>query len=137
MRQDEAFISPFEETLAAPDKLNLALPKLGALPALENCSGAIIYDRTASRTRYLLILGDPVGKENKNHDHPILLCINLQLNTWRYIRLKNAEKVLRGRSCASMIIIGELRSPDSDVFLCLFGGVSENRDVSFVTFSPL
>ncbi|KAL5530808.1 hypothetical protein ACEPAF_7066 [Sanghuangporus sanghuang] len=129
MRQDEAFISPFEETLARPDKLDLVLPKLGSLPALQNASGAIVYDLTASKTRYLLILGDAV-----NHNHPILICINLELNTWRNIRLKNAEKVPRGRSRASMIVIGDLRAPDSDVFLCLFGGVNEDPDTGRIRY---
>ncbi|KAL5488435.1 hypothetical protein ACEPAI_6553 [Sanghuangporus weigelae] len=129
MRQDEAFISPFQETLARPDKLDLVLPKLGSLPALQNASGAIVYDLTASKTRYLLILGDAV-----NHNHPILICINLELNTWRNIRLKNAEKVPRGRSRASMIVIGDLRAPDSDVFLCLFGGVNEDPDTGQIRY---
>ncbi|EJD00755.1 uncharacterized protein FOMMEDRAFT_157861 [Fomitiporia mediterranea MF3/22] len=130
MRDDRSLISPFEETLSVPQTSGLELPGLGPLPTLNNAVGTVVHDNTASMTPYLLLLGEPVRKSSRKESHPELLCINLKQNAWRIIELRNARSVPNGRSRASMIISGTLRTEGVDVYLCVFGG-----DVNTITSS--
>lgn len=128
MRHDKSFISPFHDRLSRPENSDLTLARIACLPALKNPIGTIMHDDTATKTSYMLILGDPTGEEYEGCNNPILICINLRINTWRRIKLKRSSKVPGGRAYASMIVSGQLRLPGCDVFLCVFGGVKEEVD---------
>ena len=105
-------------------KLNRLPEKRTSLPLLQDPVGTILRDRQ-KRITYLLILGDIVetfSKDDDNPKAPLLLCINLTLGKWLEIPLKKAKRVEGGRCRASMVVTGDIGSPD--LKLLVFGGVN-------------
>lgn len=137
MRLDPSNISPFQDTFVREDDSWTKLYKLRSLPVLQDPIATIVHDDSATKHSYMLILGDPVGEGWESCNHPILVCINLVFNTWRIISLRNSRKVPCGRAHGSMIVSGELRTRDRDVYLCVFGGVTEEIEDVSGTIYPL
>ncbi|KAH8115678.1 hypothetical protein DFH11DRAFT_1586395 [Phellopilus nigrolimitatus] len=129
MREDPAKLSPFKKSpnLSSNDESKIALPRLGSLPVLQDPIGTLFYDKSRSRTTYLLIFGDPIAPGLE--DHPILICINLTLNLWSEIALLNSRKLKDGRAAAQMIVTGEIGMPN--IYLSIFGGIDDKVEEAF------
>ncbi|KAI5117522.1 hypothetical protein M0805_009530 [Coniferiporia weirii] len=133
MRIDPSRRSPFSNRVPespAEDFNDLTLPRLGSLPALRRPIGALVHDRSPSKTTYLFILGDCT---DPGREHPVLLSINLTQNTWREIRLSGSRNMGYGRAKAQMVVIGK---PDSsNIYLCVFGGEDDKGETGFDTYA--